>query len=84
MASAGLPLLTQSGHWARPAQPPPSPTCVNGAQNIGWAYRERLEAVPVSRISAEKDIWRARIILLSANGVGAMEMRGEHRWGLQA
>ena len=48
---------------------------MNGAQKIGWAYRERLEAVIVSRISAQKHVWRARIVLLSANGVGTMGIR---------
>lgn len=51
------------------------PTSVKGAQKIGWAYRERLEAVIVSRISAQKHVWRARIVLLSANGVGTMGIR---------
>jgi hypothetical protein len=48
---------------------------VKGAQKIGWAHRERLEAVIVSRISAQKHVWRARIVLLSANGVGTMGIR---------
>jgi hypothetical protein len=68
--------LTHSQHRARPAQPP-SPTSVNGAQKIGWAYRERLEAVIVSRTSAQKNVWWARIVLLSAKGVGTMGIR---RW----
>ncbi len=68
------PFLTLSGHRARPVQPP-SPTSVKGAQKIGWALRERLEALIVSRISAQTHVWRARTILLSANGVGTMGIR---------
>ncbi len=45
---------------------------MKGAQKIGWAYRKRLEAVIVSRISAQRYVWRARIVLLSANSVGTM------------
>ncbi len=48
---------------------------MKGAQKIGWAYRKRLEAVIVSRISAQKHVWRARMVLLSANGVGTMGIR---------
>ncbi len=66
--------MTLSRCWARPAQPP-SPTSVKGAQKLGWAYRARLEAVIVSRISAQKHVWRARISLLSANGVGMTEIQ---------
>ena len=48
---------------------------MKGAQKIGWAYRERLEALIVSRISAPTHVWRARTILLSANGIGTMGIR---------
>ncbi len=37
--------------------------------------RERLEAVIASRNSAQKHVWRARIVLLSADGVGTMEIQ---------
>ena len=50
---------------------------MNGVQKIGWAYRERLKAVIVSRISAQKHVWWARIVLLSAKGVCTMGIR---RW----
>ena len=57
------------------------------AQKIRWAYRERLEAVIVSRISAQKYVSRARSVLLSANGVGTMGIRrrtgkGPERFGI--
>ncbi len=48
---------------------------MKGVQKIGWTYRERLEAVIVSRINAQKHVWRARNVLLSANGVGTMGIR---------
>ncbi len=48
---------------------------MKGAEKIGWAYRERFETVIVSRISAQKHVWRARIVLPSANGVGTMGIR---------
>ncbi len=57
-----------------PAQPP-SLTSVKGAQKLGWAYREQFEAVIVPRINAQLHAWRARIVLLSANGVGTMGIR---------
>ncbi len=57
-----------------PAQPP-SLTSVKGAQKLGWAYREQLEAVIVLKINAQMHAWRARIVLLSANGVGTMGIR---------
>ncbi len=80
------PPVSTSRHWARPAQPP-SPTSVKGAQKIGWACRARLETVIVSRISAQKHVWRARIVLPSANGVGTMGIRrrtgkGPERFGI--
>ena len=37
--------------------------------------RERLEAVIASRNSPQKHVWRARIVLLSADGVGTMEIQ---------
>ena len=48
---------------------------MKGAQKLGWAHRERLEAVIVSIINTRKHVWRARVVLLSANGVGTMEIR---------
>ena len=66
--------MTQSRHWARTAQTP-SPTSVKGVQKIGWAYRMRLETGIVSKISARKHVWRARFVLLSANGGGTMGIR---------
>jgi hypothetical protein len=37
--------------------------------------RERLEAIAASGNSPQKHVWRARIVLLSADGVGTMEVR---------
>jgi transposase len=37
--------------------------------------RERLAAVVASRNSPQKHVWRARIVLLSADGVGTMEIQ---------
>src|SRR3712207_9386113 len=37
--------------------------------------RERLEAVVGSGNSPQKHVWRARIVLLSADGVGTMEIQ---------
>src|SRR5918993_1110871 len=37
--------------------------------------RERLEAVVGSRNSPQKHVWRARIVLLSADGIGTMEIQ---------
>ncbi len=54
---------------------------MKGAQKIRWAYRERLEAVIVSRISAQKYVSQARSVLLSANGVGTMGIRRQTRKG---
>jgi len=34
-----------------------------------------LEAVVASRNSPEKHVWRARIVLLSADGIGTMEIQ---------
>src|ERR687883_579619 len=42
---------------------------------LGPGDRERLEAVIVSRNSPQKHVWRARIVLLSADGVGTMEIQ---------
>src|SRR6266446_8897451 len=39
---------------------------------LGPGDRERLEAVIGSGNSPQKHVWRARIVLLSAEGVGAM------------
>src|SRR5215831_13555145 len=42
---------------------------------LGPGDRERLEAIIVSRNSPQKHVWRARIVLLSADGVGTMAIR---------
>ena len=42
---------------------------------LGPDDRERLEAVIGSRNSPQKHVWRARIVLLSADGVGTMAMQ---------
>jgi transposase len=42
---------------------------------LGPGDRERLEAVIASRNSPQKHVWRARIVLLSADGVGTMEIQ---------
>src|SRR5919202_5927654 len=42
---------------------------------LGPGDRERLEAVVASRNSPQKHVWRARIVLLSADGVGTMEIQ---------
>jgi hypothetical protein len=41
---------------------------------LGPGDRERLEAVIGSRNSPQKHVWRARIVLLSADGIGTMEI----------
>src|ERR1700724_3864128 len=42
---------------------------------LGPGDRERLEAVIGSGNSPQKHVWRARIVLLSADGVGTMATR---------
>src|ERR1700681_4436842 len=42
---------------------------------LGPGERERLEAVIGSGNSPQKHVWRARIVLLSANGVGTMAVQ---------
>src|SRR5271165_7591877 len=46
---------------------------------LGPGDRERLEAVIGSRNSPQKHVWRARIVLLSANGIGTMAI--QHQTG---
>jgi len=47
----------------------------NGVEvRLGPGDRERLESVIASRNSPQKHVWRARIALLSADGVGTMEI----------
>ena len=41
---------------------------------LGPGDRERLEAVLADRNSAQKHVWRARIILATAEGCGTMEI----------
>src|SRR3954453_14834254 len=43
--------------------------------HLGLRDRERLEAVIASRNSPQKHVWRARMVLLSADGVGTMEIQ---------
>ena len=38
--------------------------------NLGETDRQRLEALIGDRNTAQKHVWRARIVLLSADGVG--------------
>jgi hypothetical protein len=42
---------------------------------LGPGDRERLEAVIGSRNSPQKHVWRARIVLLSADAVGTMAIQ---------
>jgi transposase len=42
---------------------------------LGVGDRERLEAVVGSGNSPQKHVWRARIVLLSADGIGTMEIQ---------
>jgi transposase len=42
---------------------------------LGLGDRERLEAIVGSRNSPQKHVWRARIVLLSAAGVGTMAIQ---------
>jgi hypothetical protein len=44
---------------------------------LGPGDRERLEAVVASGNSPQMHVWRARIVLLSAAGIGAMEIQGQ-------
>jgi transposase len=46
---------------------------------LGPGDRERLEAVVASRNSRQKHVWRARIVLMTADRLGTMEIR--HRTG---
>jgi hypothetical protein len=42
---------------------------------LGLGDRERLEAVVASRNSPQKHVWRSRIVLLSADGIGTREIQ---------
>src|SRR6266851_6458895 len=42
---------------------------------LGSGDRERLEAIVGSGNSLQKHVWRARIVLLSAEGIGTMEIQ---------
>src|ERR1700731_4638049 len=63
--------------------PAGSPICESGWMRrgievrLGPGDRERLEAVIGSGNSPQKHVWRARIVLLSADGVGTMAIRRE-------
>jgi transposase len=41
---------------------------------VGEADRARLEAIVADRNSSQKHVWRARIVLLTAAGLGASEI----------
>src|SRR5215203_4187333 len=43
--------------------------------HLGSRDRERLEAIIASRNSPQKHVWRSRIVLLSADGIGTMEIQ---------
>jgi transposase len=42
---------------------------------LGPGDRDRLEAIVASRNSPQKHVWRSRIVLLSADGIGTMEIQ---------
>ena len=42
--------------------------------NVSSAERTRLEAVVADRSSPQKHVWRARIILLTGDGLGTAEI----------
>ena len=42
---------------------------------LGLQDREGLEAIIASRNSPQKHVWRSRIVLLSADGIGTMEIQ---------
>ena len=44
---------------------------------LGEADRQRLEAIVADRNTAQKHVWRARIVLLSADGVGTNAVMAE-------
>ena len=56
-------------------------TCESGRLREGVEFRlrpgerERLEGVVADRRSAQQHVWRARIVLLSADGSGTMAIR---------
>jgi hypothetical protein len=50
---------------------------------LGPADRERLEAVIGSGNSPQKHVWRARIVLLTADGLGTMAIIEKIRRGKQ-
>src|SRR6202035_110166 len=74
------PMTPTSGLRPRkdPARPP---VCESGWMRtgievrLGPGDRERLEAVIGSGNSSQKHVWRARIVLLSADGVGTMAIQ---------
>ena len=43
--------------------------------DVSAAARARLEAIVAARNSPQKHVWRARIVLLSADGVGTMAIQ---------
>jgi hypothetical protein len=49
---------------------------------LGPGDRERLEAVIGSGNSRQKHVWRARIVLLSAGGVGTMAIQRQTGKGM--
>jgi hypothetical protein len=56
-------------------------TCESGRMREGVEFRlrpgerERLEGVVADRRSAQQHVWRARIVLMSADGSGTMAIR---------
>ena len=42
--------------------------------DVSTADRARLEAVVADRSSRQKHVWRARIVLLSGDGLGTVEI----------
>jgi transposase len=45
--------------------------------DLNSADRARLEAIAADRNSPQKHVWRSRIVLLTANGIGTTEIMGE-------
>jgi Homeodomain-like domain len=66
------------------------PTCKSGWMRkgievrLGPGDRERLEAITGSGNSPQKHVWRARIVLLSADGIGTMGKGKPTIWRWQA
>jgi hypothetical protein len=50
---------------------------------LGETDRQRLEALVADRNTPQKHVWRARIVLLSADGVGTNAIFAARSRGLQ-